>query len=137
MTKDEKINAGIGIFGVMAIFLNFLFYVMITPYITVKKAEKGDFKTACAYVVGKKKMKYSYNYEIMIDSEIYYELDILPAYSPYISKNALQEKLSNFPITRKYKDFLKIEPNKCKKIKYIEVYNFLWFKKLHIYDFIN
>lgn len=30
-----------------------------------------------------------------------------------------------------------LEPNICKKVQYIEVYNILGFKKFYLYDYLN
>lgn len=137
MTKDEKIQAVIAIVGIMGLFLKFLFDTTIMPYLIVQKAEKRDFKTTCAYVLGTEKMKYSYKYVIRIDEDIYYHIDILPSFTPWASSDSLQGRLMNFPIREKNRDFLEIEPNKCKKINYVEIYNFLVFRKIYIYDFIK
>lgn len=52
---------------------------MIFPYIAVKKAEKGEFKEACAYVIDKKKTTRSAEqFIIQLEEHDFKEFDILP-----------------------------------------------------------
>lgn len=134
MTKEEKIRAvmsGVGLFG-LAVYV--LCVTTIFPYIAIKKAEKGEFKEACAYVVGKEKTKHSYDYIIRVAGRYYIDRDILPVRNMSVLKT---EEWNNLPIQSKGIDFLSIEPNTCKIVQYVEVYNIFGFKKFYLYDYLN
>ncbi|OPH40044.1 hypothetical protein B5J93_01185 [Moraxella equi] len=52
---------------------------VIFPYIAVTKAEKGEFKEACAYVVDKKKTTRSAEqFVFKLSNRLYDEYDIFP-----------------------------------------------------------
>ena len=74
--KDEKQLRMMKITGGVILILYALCQWVFFPYIAVIKAEKGKFKEACAYVVDMKKVKYSYDYSILIDDTIYTHRDI-------------------------------------------------------------
>ncbi len=134
MIKDEKHNTIIVIGGFCILFIYILCITTIFPYIAIQKSKKNDFKITCAYVIDKEKTKYSFNYIIFMDDKFYDHMDIFPG----INYSSLKTKeWNNFPINQKSKSFLVIEPNVCKKVKYIEIYDFFGFKKFYLYDFIN
>lgn len=108
---------------------------VIFPYIAVKKAEKGEFKEACAYVVDKKKTTRSAEqFVIKLSNRLYDEYDIFPTTG---ASFFYRDKWNNFPIRAKHRSFVVIEPNTCKKVQYIEVYNIFGFKKFYLYDYLN
>ncbi len=132
--KDKKHIRMIEITGGVILILYALCQWVFFPYIAVIKAEKGKFKEACAYVVGTKKAKHSDDTIIVINKKDYIDREILP----------LQHKASigrdewlTFPLGQDFKDFLKVEPNTCKKVQYVEVYNIFGFKKFYLYDYLN
>lgn len=71
---------------------------VIFPYIAVTKAEKGEFKEACAYVVGREKTKASHKNIIMINGKYYDDIDIF-AISATLPTNK-QIVWDNFPIKK-------------------------------------
>lgn len=107
----------------------------IFPYIALKKVEKGDIKTACVYVVEKKKMKYGHQYVIRKGLKYHDEYQIkmyhveLPA--------SYRQKIANFPINQKRKAFYQVDIGECKKIQYIEILNIYGFERFFIYDYIQ
>ena len=109
-------------------------FVSLYCYIAVIKAEKGELKEACAYVVDKKKAKHSNDTIIVINGEDYIDRDILPLQHRASIK---QEEWLKFLLGQDFKDFLKFEPNTCKKVQYVEVYNIFGFKKFYLYDYLN
>lgn len=133
-SKYDKFNVAIGILAVSFIFLSFCYDFIIVPYVLVNKAEKGQFQTTCAYVIDKEKAKYRYNYIIRIDDKDYSDLDIIKnsaLWTPHL------QKLHNFPIHQKDKNFRKVEFNQCKVVQYVEIYNFLGFRDFYLYDYKN
>lgn len=134
MTTYEKIQAVAVMLSLFAFFTYHLCLAVIFPYVAVIKAEKGDFKETCAYVVGKEKMKYGFQYIIMIDGKYYESTYILPS----INEPAIKKKeWNNFPIHKKVGGFLITEPNICKKVKYIEAFNKFDYKQIYLYDYLN
>lgn len=134
MTKEEKIKAVMAGIGLSGLAVHVLCFTTIFPYIAIKKAEKGEFKETCAYVVSREKAKYSYDYTIRVDGGYYIDRDIFPIRNNSVLK---KESWNNIPIKRKRRDFLSIEPNICKKVQYVEVYNIFGFKKFYLYDYLN
>ena len=124
--KDEKQLRMMKITGGVILILYALCQWVFFPYIAVIKAEKGKFKEACAYVIRKEKEKNHNATIISIDGVEYKSRSILP----------LHEWLK-FPLSQDFKDFLKVEPNTCKKVQYVEVYNIFGFKKFYLYDYLN
>lgn len=117
------------------IFLFFLFTNTIFPYIAITKAEKGQFKTACAYIIGTKKGKNIDETIIEIEGKYYSDLDILPSrHRAFLIK---RKEWLQFPLGTGYKDFLTVEPNRCKNVKYIEVYNIFGLRKIFLYEYIK
>lgn len=132
--KDKKQLRMMEVTGGVLLILYALCQWVFFPYIAVVKAENGKFKEACAYVVSKEKTKYSYDYIIRIEDDYYNDREILPIRD----MSALEtESWNNFPIRDKNIDFLSIEPNTCKKVQYVEVYNIFGFKKFYLYDYLN
>lgn len=132
----DKISAVMGLVSVILI----LFYKMVCeytifPYIALKKVEKGDIKTACVYVVEKKKMKYGHQYVIRKGLKYHDEYQIamyhveLPA--------SYRQKIANFPIKQKRKAFYQVDIGECKPIQYIEILNIYGFERFFIYDYIQ
>lgn len=121
--------------GWLFILLTWLFKIEIFPYIAVKKVRNGELKTACAYVVGTEKAKYSDNAIIRIDDVYYTDLDILPLSSKAAFFN--RDEWLKFPLGQNYGDFLKVEPNVCKKVRYVEVYHLFGLKKIYLYDYVK
>ena len=76
--KDKKQLRMMEITGGVLLILYALCQWVFFPYIAVVKAEKGEFKEACAYVVGTKKAKHSNDTIIVINGEDYIDRDILP-----------------------------------------------------------
>ena len=107
---------------------------VIFPYIAVKKAEKGEFKEACAYVVGTKKERNSDATIIQINNNSHIDRHILPLQGIATIKS---EEWSRFPLSQDFKGLLTVEPDVCKKVQYIEVYNIFGFKKFYLYDYLN
>ena len=107
---------------------------VIFPYIAVTKAEKGEFKEACAYVVGTKKERNSDATIIRINGAQYKSREILPLEHKASIK---RKEWLKFPLGQNYKGLLTVEPNTCKKVQYIEVYNIFGFKKFYLYDYLN
>jgi|GEM_PF-1709570 len=132
--KDKKQLRMMEITGGVLLILYALCQWVFFPYIAVVKAEKGEFKEACAYVVDKKNTKNSFQYIIKIDNVCYDEYDILPSKDMSTLKG---NQWDNFPIRNKVRYFLSIEPNTCKKVQYVEVYNIFGFKKFYLYDYLN
>lgn len=134
MTTYEKIQAVAVMLSLFAFFTYHLCLAVIFPYVAVIKAEKGDFKETCAYVVGKRDTKYSYRFIVMMDGKYYDDTDIMPIQNNSPLKT---EEWNNFPINKKQRDFFKIEPNICKKVKYIEAFNKFDYKQIYLYDYLN
>ncbi|QMT31911.1 hypothetical protein [Alysiella filiformis] len=135
MILIKKLTDNLFIFGVLCIFLSFLCTNTIFPYIAITKAEKGQFKTACAYIVETKKGKNIDETIIEIEGKYYSDLDILPSqHRAFLIK---RKEWLKFPLGTGYKDFLTVEPNKCKTVRYIEVYNIFGFRKIFLYDYIQ
>ena len=132
--KDKKHTRTMEIAGGVILILYALCQWVFFPYIAVIKAENGKFKEACAYVVGKEKTKYSYDYIIRVDDEYYIDREIIPVRGMSVLRT---ESWNNLPIQRKRRNFLSIEPNVCKKVQYVEVYNIFGFKKFYLYDYLN
>jgi len=133
--KDKKHIRMIEITGGVILILYALCQWVFFPYIAVTKAEKGEFKEACAYVVGREKTKASHKNIIMINGKYYDDIDIF-AISATLPTNK-QIVWDNFPIKKKRSHLSKIEPNTCKKVQYVEVYNIFGFKKFYLYDYLN
>ncbi|WP_156065222.1 hypothetical protein, partial [Moraxella lacunata] len=107
---------------------------VIFPYIAVTKAEKGEFKEACAYVVDKKKTTRSAEqFVIKLENNNFKEFDILPKIGAVFFN---EDKKGDLPIRTKYHSFMIVEPNTCKKVQYVEVYNIFGFKKFYLYDYL-
>ena len=132
--KDKKHIRMIEITGGVILILYALRQWVFFPYIAVTKAEKGKFKEACAYVVGRENTKNSFQYIIKIDNDYYDEYNILPSKGMSTLKG---KQWDNFPIRNKIRYFLNIEPSTCKKVQYVEVYNIFGFKKFYLYDYLN
>lgn len=124
--KDKKELRTMEVTGGVVLILYALCQWVFFPYIAVIKAENGKFKEACAYVVGKEKEKNHIATIIEIDDKEYKSRSILP----------LHEWLK-FPLSQDFEDFLQVEPNTCKKVQYVEVYNIFGFKKFYLYDYLN
>lgn len=124
--KDEKDLRIMKITGGVILVLYALCQWVFFPYIAVIKAEKGQFKEDCAYIIRKEKEKNHTTTIVQINDKEYKSRSILP----------LHEWLK-FPLGQDFKDFLKVEPNTCKKVRYIEVYNIFGFKKIYLYDYLN
>ena len=124
--KEDKPARMIEITGGVIFILYALCQLMFFPYIAAIKAEKGQFKEACAYVVGKEKEKNHIATIVRIYDVEYKSRNILP----------LHEWLK-FPLSQDFKDFLEVKPNTCKKVQYVEVYNIFGFKKFYLYDYLN
>ena len=124
--KDKKQLRIIEITGGVILILYALCQWVFFPYIAVVKAEKGKFKEACAYVVRKEKEKNYIATIVKINEKEYKSRSILP----------LHEWLK-FPLGQDFKNFLEVEPNTCKKVQYVEVYNIFGFKKFYLYDYLN
>lgn len=132
--KDKKHTRTMEIAGGVILILYALCQWVFFPYIAVIKAEKGKFKEACAYVVGKKNTKNSFQYIIKINNDYYDEYHILSSKGMSTLKS---RQWDSFPIRNKVSYFLNIEPNLCKKFQYVEVYNIFGFKKFYLYDYLN
>ncbi|QMT30714.1 hypothetical protein [Alysiella filiformis] len=134
MTFIKKIMDNHFIF-VWWIFLLFLFTNTIFPYIAITKAEKGQFQTACAYIIKTNKGKYIDETIIEIEGKYYSDRDILPLrHRAFLIK---RKEWLQFPLGKGYKDFLTVEPNRCKNVKYIEVYNIFGLRKIFLYEYIK
>ncbi|MDO4251198.1 MAG: hypothetical protein Q4C68_06780 [Moraxella sp.] len=133
--KDKKQIRMIEITGGVILILYALCQWVFFPYIAVVKAEKGKFKEACAYVMDREKTKGSYKNIILIDGRYYDDIDIF-AISATLPTNK-QTIWDNFPIEKKRSYFSTVEPNTCKKVQYVEVYNIFGFKKFYLYDYLN
>lgn len=131
--KDKSVRRLEIVLGV-ALLLYVLCRWVLFPYIAVIKAENGEFKETCAYVVDTKKMKNGYQLVIRIGTRYYDEHDILPAQGMSAFKT---ETWNNFPIRDKHRAFAIVEPTICKKVKYVEVYNIFGFQKFYLYDYLN
>lgn len=134
MTTFDKFNATMAIAGLIYIALSVLWDITLIPYMAVKKAENGEFIETCAYVVDKKKVKYSYEYIIKIDGRNHTSLDILPL-SAFLPPSK-QKIWDNFPIMHNIMPILTVEPDICKKIKYVEVTLFDS-KKMYLYGYAD
>lgn len=134
MTKEEKVNVIITFTGLIGIIIFFAFKTHIFPYMAISKIEKKEFKTTCAYVVGKEKVKYSYEYIIKIDNKYYQHREIIPIPGALIIQNSTWNKV---PLAIENISFLEINPQQCKKVQYIEVYNIFGFKKFYLYQYLN
>lgn len=123
------------ILGLLWMFLFFLFQTTIFPYIAIMKAEKGQFKTACAYMIETKKGKNNDKIIIEIEGEYHSSIDILPLQNKafLIKRN----EWLKFPLGTGYADFLTVEPSRCKYVRYVEVYNIFGFRKIFLYEYIQ
>ena len=81
---------------------------VIFPYIAVTKAEKGEFKEACAYVVGTKKERNSDATIIRINGAQYKSREILPLEHKASIK---RKEWLKFPLGQDFKGLLTVEPN--------------------------
>ena len=124
--KDKKQIRMMEITGGVLLILYALCQWVLFPYIAVIKAENGKFKEACAYVVHQAKEKNHIATIVKINGKEYKSRSILPLY-----------EWLKFPLGQDFKGLLTVEPNTCKKVQYVEVYNIFGFKKFYLYDYLN
>lgn len=138
MDKMNKfIRIGVILLASLMIIQKLILDYTLYPYLAVRKAERGEFKTACAYVAYRERKKHnSFIYHIKIDDDWFKDWDIINRYAPDLPSK-YRDILYNFPIHQKQKDFLVEDLMNCKQIQFVEIYNFLWFKKIYLYDYIK
>lgn len=127
--EDRSIEKLGAVFLILLILCQWMFF----PYIAVIKAEKGNFKFACAYIMGKEKTKYSYDTIIRIHEKDYKDRDILPL--PHLASIG-RDKWLTFPLGKYDEEFFTVSP-KCKIVRYVEIYNIFGFKKFYLYDHVK
>lgn len=133
LTTYDKVHIAATFLGLFGLFMHFFALGTIFPHLAIKKAERGEFKETCAYVVERRKVKYSHEYIIVVDGEHYTHFDIFPMRDEPMFK---KEVWNNFPIISK-RFFLSVEPNTCKKVQYIDAFNKFGYKQIYLYDYLD